>query len=349
MRLELSGVTLRAGRATILGEVSFEAEEGRITALLGPTGSGKTSILRVADLLVRPSSGTVLLDGVDRTACGPGEATRLRRRMSLVMQKPFMLSGSVARNVLFGLRARGGRPGRETVLRALGPVGLQDFADRDAGTLSGGEAQKVALARALVTGPEILMLDEPMSSVDQEQRPALRSLIRRIHRDSGQTVLLATHDLADALALADRAVILSGGRVVQQGTMEEVAANPVNRFAAMFTGMRNVYRCSASGSRAVLGGLEIVLPRAAEGTVTFSVPPDSVIVSSVRPETSMRNCLPGVVASVQAGLDAATVNVSVSGLTIASTVTGESAERLALLPGTGVWVSFKASSIRIFD
>ncbi len=346
MNLVLESIALRAGRQTILDGVSFGVESGEFCALIGPTGCGKTTLLRVVDLLLRPSSGRLLLDGVDH-ACSHGrDATAARRRMSMVMQRPCMLSGSVHRNVEFGLRMRGIRDDGK-VAAGLEAVGLGGFAGRRARTLSGGEMQKAALARALVTRPEILLLDEPLSSVDQGVRPDMRSLIRSLHREMGMTVVMATHDLTDALALADRVAVIADGRVVQHGTVDEVILKPSNLFVASFSGLRNIMRASFEGTIARVGELEIVLAEPATGTGCIAVPPEAVTLSRTPPDSSQRNCFPGNVLSVEPGLHVDIVNVEAVSIPFAAAITRESTDRLDLQAGTPVWVSFKANSVRI--
>lgn len=347
MKLELLSVTKSAGRKTLLDGVSFAVDSGDFCAVIGPTGCGKTTLLRLADLLARPASGSIMFDGVDHAGAGSAACTRTRRRMAMVMQRPCMLKGTVRSNVEAGLRFRGSRPAPGRVEAGLEAVGLGGFAERRAETLSGGEMQKVALARALATDPEILFLDEPLSSVDQGFRPGMRSLIASLHRGRGMTVVMATHDLADALALASRVAVLAEGRMVQHGPVDSVLLSPSNLFVASFSGMRNILRVSFDGTTARAGGLEIVLAEPASGAGCIVIPPETVTVSASRPDSSQRNIFKATVSSIEKGLHTDIVNADTGTVSIASTITRESTERLGLRPGYEVWVSFKASSVRI--
>lgn len=348
MRLELESVSKAAGRKTLLDGVSFAVDSGEFCAVIGPTGCGKTTLLRLADLLARPTSGTIMLDGVDHARAGSAACTRTRRRMAMVMQRPCMLKGTVRRNVEAGLRFRGTVPAPGRVEAGLSAVGLDGFAERRAETLSGGEMQKVALARALATDPEILFLDEPLSSVDQGFRPGMRSLIASLHRGRGMTVVMATHDLADALALASHVAVLADGRMVQHGPVDSILLSPSNLFVASFSGMRNILRASFDGTTARVGGLEIVLAGPASGAGCIVIPPETVTVSSSQPaDSSQRNTFRGTVSSIERGLYTDIVNAESGSVSIASTVTRESTERLGLRPGSEIWISFKASSVRI--
>jgi ABC-type Fe3+/spermidine/putrescine transport system ATPase subunit len=228
-----------AGRGVLRG-VDLEVGEGRFCVVIGPTGCGKTTLLKIADLLVRPDHGRALLDGRDYARSSEGERTRARRRMAMVLQRPWMLSGSVSANARFALGIGGRRRDAAAVGVALESVGLRGFDEREASTLSGGEKQKLALARAMVTRPEILILDEPLSSLDQGIRPELRSVLRRLHSETGMSVLMATHDVSDALALASHAAVIQEGGIVQAGTVEDVFLKPASKFVASFLGIRNV-------------------------------------------------------------------------------------------------------------
>ena len=349
MRCELASLSRRVGGRTILDGVSFAVGSGEFCAVIGPTGCGKTTLLRMADLLVKPSSGRILLDGIDHARAGSAACTRARRRMAMVMQRPIMLEGTVRRNVEAGLRFRGLKPDPGRIEAGLEDVGLGGFAGRRARTLSGGEMQKVALARALATDPEILFLDEPLSSVDQGFRPEMRSLIASLHRGRGMTVVMATHDLADALALADHVAVLSEGRMIQHGPVDDVLLRPSSLFVASFSGQRNILRAEFRGTEAVSGDLEIVIAEPAEGEGCIVIPPEAVTISASRPDSSMRNCFQGVVASVERGPYTDMVNTVTGQAILAAAVTRESTERLGLRPGSTVWISFKANSVRILS
>src|SRR5690606_38053217 len=180
--IEFVHVDKRFGEKVVLKDLTFRIEKGEIFTFIGPSGTGKTTILRLIDLLENPSSGSVLIEGND-TKVSEGERVALRRRMSVVFQKPAALRGSVYENVALGLKFRG-TPADEMRVRvteALGLVGLDGYEERKATTLSGGELQRVAIARALVSRPEILLLDEPTANLDPASTERIENLISSIN------------------------------------------------------------------------------------------------------------------------------------------------------------------------
>jgi tungstate transport system ATP-binding protein len=351
MRLALERICWSSGGTRILDDASLEVAEGSFCVLIGPTGCGKTTLLKTADLLARPDTGSVRIDGVDLARGSSRARTAARRRMAMVMQRPWMLSGTVSRNVLYGPRIRGGRPGGADVEKALQEVGLDGFASRRAGSLSGGEMQKVAIARALITGPRILFLDEPLSSVDPGFRPEMRALVRKLHRDHGMTVLMATHDFPDALALGTHAAVMFDGAIAQHGTVESVFMRPATQRVAKFVGMRNVIRASVDGFTARCGDLAIILsePGAARD-VFIAIPPEAIAISlSPAGHTSQRNTLKATVTSLERSGWVFEVGLEACGIKLAALVTAGSVDELALRPGLEVCASFKATSVRILD
>ena len=206
------------GRA-IVNEISIEVRPAEVLAIVGPSGSGKTSLLRLLNRLDEPTSGTVFLAGTDYRRIPPRD---LRRRVGMVTQRPFLFPGSVADNVRFGPRQRGEVVADSVVQNLLQWVGLRGYSSRDIANLSGGEAQRVSLARALANSPEILLMDEPTSALDENAKLSVESLIRDVIRDSHLTCIIVTHDRAQALRMAESALILEGGRAVRMGLISEV-------------------------------------------------------------------------------------------------------------------------------
>jgi len=204
--LEMEGVSYETADGTrLLDHVSLRAERGRITVLAGPSGAGKSTLLRLANRLAVPSAGIVRLDGVD---CATLDSRHLRRRVGMVFQRPTPFAGTVADNL------RVARPELDDAgaLEALRRVGLSsDMVGRRADDLSGGEAQRMCLARTLLTEPEVVLMDEPTSSLDPDSRLAIERVVSELVRD-GLAVVWVTHDLAQARRLADHTVVLLAGR-----------------------------------------------------------------------------------------------------------------------------------------
>ncbi|WP_280268935.1 sulfate/molybdate ABC transporter ATP-binding protein [Nocardia wallacei] len=227
-------------------DVELRVGPGEVLAVLGPNGAGKSTLLEAVAGLVQPDEGVIRLGGRDLTVTAKGVAVPPHRReVSLLAQDPLLFPHlSVMANVAFGPRSRGIRPGaaRAIATEWLDAVDAVALAERRPGELSGGQAQRVALARALAVEPRVVLLDEPMAALDVTAAPAMRSLLRRVLRgDSRKTVrtsaILITHDIVDALTLADRVVVLESGRIVEQGPVAAVLSRPRSAFAARIAGV----------------------------------------------------------------------------------------------------------------
>lgn len=218
--LEIKGLYKSYGDAAILKDISLIAEPGKVMALIGPTGSGKTTLLRLINLLEKPSRGCILYDGQNAMNLSGRELQKLRRRMAMVFQKPVMFAGNVRENVSFGLRMRKGDDSKK-VEEALRAVELSGYENRDANTLSGGETQRIALARALVLEPELLLLDEPTANLDPNSAAAIDGLLLRLSRQK-TTVILATHNMLQCQRLANRVAVLQSGRIIAAGHPDEI-------------------------------------------------------------------------------------------------------------------------------
>jgi iron(III) transport system ATP-binding protein len=235
--IRIDGVTKRFGDAIAVDGASLCVARGEVVALLGPSGCGKTTLLRLIAGFERPDAGNVTVDG--RLVAGPAAwVTPEARRVGMVFQDYALFPHlTVAANVGFGLPRRE-RVGRVSELLAI--VGLTGLETRYPHELSGGQQQRVALARALAPAPELVLLDEPWSNVDPFLRETLRAEVAEIIRPLGVTVLLVTHDREEAFSLADRIALMRDGKVVQEGTAEELYFAPASRWAAEFVGAANV-------------------------------------------------------------------------------------------------------------
>lgn len=216
----------------LLENISFSVPPRETLAIVGPSGSGKSTLLRLLNRLDEPTTGTVFLDGVDYRELPPRE---LRRRIGMVTQRPYLFPGTVADNLQFGPRQREQTLSDTAIERLLGSVGLPDYALRDVANLSGGEAQRVSFARTLANEPEILLLDEPSSALDESSKHGIESLIQTIMGKKSDLVpgsdevqhqplscVLVTHDMAQASRLAQYAIALAAGHIVKSGRIEEV-------------------------------------------------------------------------------------------------------------------------------
>jgi putative ABC transport system ATP-binding protein len=209
----------RVGEKWIVHDVSLSVQRGELLGLVGPSGSGKSSLLRLLNRLDEPTSGTVFLEDQDYRQIPPRE---LRRRVGMVTQRPFLFPGDIASNLRFGPSQRGESLPDNEIAGLLERVGLAGFAGRNVANLSGGEQQRVSLARALANRPEILLLDEPTSALDEQAKSGIEELMCTLVRSSGYTFVLVTHDREQALRVCDRAGMIMAGRLVREGRPDEV-------------------------------------------------------------------------------------------------------------------------------
>jgi ABC-type Fe3+/spermidine/putrescine transport system ATPase subunit len=219
--LEIRALGKSYGKVKILKDIDLTMERGEVLVLIGPTGSGKTTLLRLVNLLEAPSLGCIRFKGQTVTASPEKERLLARRSMAMVFQKPVMFKASVEENVSFGLKMRG-RMDHGKVLEALAAVGLSGYEKRDANTLSGGEMQRIALARALVLEPELLLLDEPTANLDPKSAAAIDRLLQGLTAGQKTTVILATHNMREALLLAGKVAVLQAGKLTAVGGPDEI-------------------------------------------------------------------------------------------------------------------------------
>jgi iron(III) transport system ATP-binding protein len=272
----IDGVVKSFGRVRAVAGVDLQVEQGELVAVLGPSGCGKTTLLRLLAGFERPDAGTIAVGGAE--LAGPQTfVAPEKRRIGMVFQDYALFPHlDVEGNVGFGLARRAADERRALVQRTLELVGLQHKAASYPHELSGGERQRVALARALAPEPELVLLDEPFSSLDASLRADLRREVELILRDAGATALLVTHDQEEALSLADRLAVMNEGRIVQVGAPVEVYGRPATRWAAQFVGEVNVLsgRARGEGVETELGVFD--LPTPATGTVHVAVRPEQL-------------------------------------------------------------------------
>lgn len=249
------------GTAQVLCGVSFELQPGEVLALLGPSGSGKTTLLRSVAGLERPDKGKIeIRSKVVFDAATGFEVPAEQRGLGLVFQSyAIWPHRSVFENVAYGLRLRhvANAEVRQKVGDVLKRLGLDHLAERYAHQLSGGQQQRVALARAIVYNPPVLLLDEPLSNLDAKLREDARAWLRELIKQIGNSALYVTHDQTEALAIADRVLLLDKGKIQQEGPPEQIYGEPTSRFSAEFIGSNNCFEgkiAEISGRRARLAG-----------------------------------------------------------------------------------------------
>ncbi len=264
----------------VLENINLDLNKGEILALLGLSGSGKTTLLRVINLIEPIDRGKIYFDGEEVSSLEEKEKIKYRRRMCLVFQKPAFLSGSVFDNIAYGLKIRkvNKREIKKRVKEALEIVGLEGYERRNAKKLSAGEAQRVAIARAIVLEPKLLLLDEPTSNLDPKNTETIENLVLRINKEKNVAIIIATHDQAQAIRLANRIAVINRGVIEQIGTKEDVFFNPRTVFVARFFGMKNIFKGTANGSTIKTENFEIKVNFNVNGEVYFGIRPEDVMI-----------------------------------------------------------------------
>ncbi|GAB2524447.1 sulfate/molybdate ABC transporter ATP-binding protein [Nocardia heshunensis] len=364
----MSGLKVAARLADRDFRVELEVPPGEVLAVLGPNGAGKSTLLDVVSGLVIPDEGEVRLDDRVLTDTAKGIAVLPHRReVSLLAQDALLFPHlSVESNVAFGPRSRGMRGRAATALARewLRAVDAEEFAKRSPGSLSGGQAQRVALARALAVHPRVLLLDEPMAALDVTAAPAMRALLRRVLREpaawSPTGTILVTHDIIDAVTLADRVAVIEAGRVIESGPVATVLARPRSVFAARIAGVNLILGTAASGGSAGLGavtdGTAEVFGRSEDGwssggraAAVFS--PVAVAVHLHHPEGSPRNVFRVQVAEMEDRGGIVRVRAmdgpgATAGL--AADLTPAAVAQLGVAPGMEVYFAVKATEVDVY-
>jgi putative ABC transport system ATP-binding protein len=219
LMLETRNLSRAVANKVLVDNVSLQVKPGEVLAVIGPSGAGKSSFLRLLNRLDEPTGGTVLLNGEDYRATAPRE---LRRRVGMVMQTAYLFPGTVAANIAFGPRHHGERIAGEQIAALLDRIGLPGYEDRDVNTLSGGEAQRVSVARTMANAPDALLLDEPTSSLDDAAARGIEELVLGIIEERRLTCVIVTHNRSQAARMAGRTMVLDAGRVVAIGPTREM-------------------------------------------------------------------------------------------------------------------------------
>ncbi|MBT1072859.1 ABC transporter ATP-binding protein [Pelotalea chapellei] len=355
MLLEARNLSVKRGGVQVLDVPEFYLREREVLSLIGPNGSGKSTLLLTLACLLQPITGDVLYRGEQIVS----ERSKLlyRRRLAMVFQEPLLFDATVFDNVAAGLKIRRmtRREIDRRVMETLELVNMVAFAKRSARKLSGGEAQRVSLARAFAIKPEMIFLDEPFSALDPPTRLALTEDLEGILRETGTTAIVATHDRLEALRLSNRMAVVSGGKIVQSGSPVDVMHRPANELVAAFVGMENVL--SAEVQAASVGMLTLSIGKqlievAGNGSpgemAVFCIRPENVTITTDNPggATSARNVYPSTITRIipmgvynKIWLDC--------GFSLVAYLTPQSVGTLHLEVGKQVHVSFKAASVHL--
>jgi len=350
--LEGAGLRRTYRRTLDLDVPRISAQRGRVLVIMGPSGAGKSTLLRLLALVEKPDQGQILIAG---QPAKPHDL-KSRRKMASAMQTATLFRGTVLRNVEWGLAIRRVHK-RLRLIRseeALALVGLDGFESRDVAELSGGEAQRVNLARALAVQPEILFLDEPLVYVDETMRESLALALRKFTLRTSCATVWVTHDRAEALGMSDDLALVSDGRMLQQGETMEVFTKPDGLQAARLVGADNVIAATITSNDDGLAKLKAgdadieATTDLAEGTTVYLVVrPEEVSVWGAAPQdSSPRNWFKGVLAEVISL--GATVKLRVDGeVPLVALITQPTFRELGVTAGDPIWAGFKATAVHV--
>jgi len=351
--LELNGISKNYDQEEILRNVDLKIKKGTNIGLIGPTGCGKTTLLRVIDLLEAPDSGKIIFKGKDVLNYSKKEKIKFRRKIGMVFQKPVVFRGTVMENVAYGPDIRGQNKNdlKEKISETLEALGLGGYEDRNASSLSGGETQRMALARVLINEPELLILDEPTANLDPLSTEKIESIILKLKKKE-TTVIMATHDLIQGQRLCDEIAILNH-EIFQIGSPEDVFSKPKNRFVADFVGVKNIIQGHAEPASEGLSAIKtdsltIYSSESLNGPVHVSIRPEDITLSLNKVETSALNEFKGEVTEISKQGALVNVKINVSNEIFMVYMTRKSFLDMELSLGSPVWIQFKASAVHVF-
>ena len=354
--IELINVSKRFGDTEVLQGITARVERGEIFAVIGPSGAGKSTLLRLINLLDSPDGGEIQINGIDIHK-KKDQHLRIRRMMGMVFQNPAAFNSTVYENIAVGLRFRGVDEEviREKVRDVLDMVGLSGYEERRARTLSGGEMQRVALARVMVIEPEILLMDEPTANLDPVSVEKIEELVLRINRDLGTTIVISTHDMYQGQRLAHRIGVLMDGVFAQVGTPREIFTVPASREVARFVGIENIIDgvvvAGGNGRSAVdVGGtlIQVVSPFARGEDVCLCIRSEDLQIAPVdgRVSASDGNSFPGTVMSITPRGPFSRVTVD-CGFALSSILSWKVVDGLDIREGSRVIVSFAPEAVHV--
>lgn len=332
-----------------LRDIDLRVGENEYFVILGPTGAGKTVLLETIAGFHTPEQGRISLKGTDISYRPPE-----KRRIGIVYQNYLLFPHkTVFDNIAYGLRLRKMKATEiEKEVRAISSkLGISHILERYPGTLSGGEAQRVSMARALVLDPEVLLLDEPLSALDQAMRKEVMKELKRVHRESDTTFIHVTHNQQEALELGDRIGVMNDGRMVQVGTPDEIFRRPKSEFLANFVAVDNLFSGNAGFdgelTRVEIGEHMMYSTDRIEGDVHATIRPEDILVSKREMESSARNSFKGRISGISDL--GATVRLKVDGpLEFSVLITRRSFHDMELNIGSEVHLSFKATAVNLF-
>ena len=320
----------------VLNVDNLNFQEGKIYAIVGPNGSGKTTLLNILNLLEKPDEGQIFFYDQEITNKSNSDTLEIRRRMTLVNQDPFLFHSTVYDNIAYGLKIRSIPPKvqKSRIKSALNIVGLSGFKDRKANQLSGGEAQRVVIARALVIEPEVLFLDEPTANIDQKHIDIVERIIKKIKKEIKTTVIFTTHDLSQAYRLADEVISLLDGKIIKQVPENLLRGEIIEEEDGLkwFKTMRNI---------------KLAIVSEKMGPAYISIDPRDIILSYEQFQSSARNSFLGKITKIIEQNRLVKLEIDI-GVPLVVIITRESFFKMNLNLGSKVYLTFKASAVKLY-
>ena len=347
--IRLVDLSKNYGAVHALKDAYLNVTKGEVVTILGPNGSGKTTLLKVIAGLEQPSSGEMFFEGEKVSL---SNVASIRRKATMVFQRTVVFKGSVLDNVAYGLRRRGIGvvDERMRVNEALKLVGLEHLADRNARELSGGEQQRLSLARAIVLNCELLLMDEPTTNLDPDSLIIVKDVLKRLNREMSVTIIIATHNLESAEALSTKIVLMNDGKIVDEVNPEELF-NSSSPKLARFTRSENVFFGDSRIIEGVTqvsigGGVEIAAALKHEGRVLIHIRPEDILISLDKMDSSARNNLKGRIVGVSEMDSIVKLKVN-AGRIFTAQITYRSLLEMGLNVGQEIYLTFKASSVNV--
>jgi len=320
----------------VLDVDNLDFQEGKIYAIVGPNGSGKTTLLNILNLLEKPDEGQIFFHDQEITNKSNEDTLEIRRKMTLVNQDPFLFHSTVYDNIAYGLKIRSIPPKvqKSRIKSALNIVGLSGFKDRRANQLSGGEAQRVVIARALVIEPEVLFLDEPTANIDQKHVDVVERIIKKIRKEIKTAVIFTTHDLSQAYRLADEVISLLDGKIIKQVPENLLRGEIIKEGDGLkwFKTMRNI---------------KFAIVSEKVGLAYISIDPRDIILSYEQFQSSARNSFLGKITKIIEQNHLVKLEIDI-GIPLLVIITRESFFKMNLNLGSKVYLTFKASAVKLY-
>ncbi|MCP3955900.1 MAG: ABC transporter ATP-binding protein [Desulfobacterales bacterium] len=330
-----------------LDNVNLDIPAGEFFVLMGPTGSGKTLLLEAIAGLIKASRGRIFIDGKEVSGQPPE-----KRGIGIVYQDQALFPHlTVAQNIFYGLRYHQIDSGkaREHIDGLVSLLDLKHLLDRLPVNLSGGEKQRVALARALAVQPGVLLLDEPLSALDPNFRDGVRTALKTLHKNTGATFMMVSHDFTDALSLADRAAVINKGRIEQVGRVADIFKRPVSTFAADFVGMKNIFKARFNEAHTALGDLDIKLENPPDnGQGHIAIRPEDIELSKNGFREKPDNTFKGKVVGILDQGFTYEVHIQADHTIFKSLVTKRDLFQMALQEGETISIAFNAAAVHSF-